>query len=231
MPLHVVIPVFPGVTQLDFTGPAQIFAFVPEVSVHIVAESLEPILTDSGFSVGASRTFWDCPDADVLCIPGGPGVLDAIKDRELCRFVEHQARTASYVTSVCTGMFVLGSLGLLKGKRVTSHWGYTKAIEVCGAVCAPGRVVTDGRYITAGGVTAGIDFALSLISELFGEDLAKRVQLRIEYDPHPPFDSGHPSRAAKSTLSHVQGFYREASERMINTLEKVISQSPAFRQS
>jgi cyclohexyl-isocyanide hydratase len=218
MTFQVVIPIFPRVTQLDFAAPAQFFAYVPNTKVHLAGFSRGPIETDSGFSVCASTTFIDCPAADLVCIPGGPGVFDALADTRLLDFVRHQVSVARYVTSVCTGMFLLGAIGALRGKRVTSHWGYTGAIEKCGAVHAPGRVVTDGNIITAGGVTAGLDYAMVAIAEVFGDETAKTVQLRMEYDPAPPFDSGHPSRASDRTLAAVSEFYATATQRMRDAL-------------
>ncbi|MAS15335.1 MAG: thiamine biosynthesis protein ThiJ [Nitratireductor sp.] len=214
MPFNVVIPVFPGVTQLDFTGPAQLFAYAPDTKVHVVAASRDPIATDSGFSVCASATFDNCPDAQLLCVPGGPGVFDAIGDQQLLNFVRRQAERAEHIHSVCTGMFVLGAVGLLNGKKATSHWGYVEAIATCGAIYTPGRVVVDGKLMTAGGVTSGIDYGLTAIAHVFGEAAAKKVQLVLEYDPHPPFEGGHPSRASEETKASVRDFYLTATEKM-----------------
>jgi cyclohexyl-isocyanide hydratase len=219
MTFQVVIPIFPRVTQLDFTAPAQFFAYAPDTKVHVAAYSRDPIETDSGFSVCASTTFADCPAADLICIPGGPGVFEAMADTRLLDFVREKARGARYVTSVCTGMFLLGAIGALQGKRATSHWGYTGAIAACGAVHTPGRVVVDGNIMTAGGVTAGLDYAMVAIAEIFGEEAARMVQLRMEYDPAPPYDSGHPSRASNRTLASVSDFYADATARMLKVLD------------
>lgn len=220
MPFNVVMPIFPKVTQLDFTGPAQFFAYAPDTRVHVAAATTLPIETDCGFSICPSATFDDCPDAQLLCIPGGPGVFDAIGDEQLLAFVRHQAEVADYVTSVCTGMFLLGAVGLLAGKRVTSHWGYTDAIAECGAVFEPARVVVDGKLMTAGGVTSGMDFGLVAIAEIFGEAAARKVQLVLEYDPKPPFASGHPSTATAETVNGVRDFYQNATERMKSALAR-----------
>ena len=143
-----------------------------------------------------TRTFANCPPLDLICIPGGvSGVIGAISDRETVEFVRQQAGRAKYVTSVCTGAFVLGIAGLLKGRRVTTHWAYTDLLSLVGATYEKARVVKDGNLITAGGVTSGIDFGLSVVGEIAGETTARAIQLGIEYDPAPPFDSGHPDRA------------------------------------
>lgn len=222
MPFNVVFPVFPGVTQLDFAGPAQLFAYAPDTVVHVAAATLDPIATDSGFSIVASRTFADCPDAQLICIPGGPGVFDAIGDDRLLDFVRRQAAIADHVHSVCTGMFVLGALGLLRGRRATSHWGYVGAIPQCGATHVEQRVVIDGKFMTAGGVTSGLDYGLTAIGHVFGEEAARKVQLVLEYDPAPPFDAGHPSRAPRETIASVDAFYEQVTGRMIAALRKAM---------
>jgi cyclohexyl-isocyanide hydratase len=160
-----------------------------------------------------THTFANCPHLDLICIPGGSeGVAGIINDRETIEFVRRQAAGAKYITSVCTGAFVLGVAGLLKGRRATTHWAYTDLLPLVGATYEKARVVKDGNVITGGGVTAGIDFGLSVIAEIAGETTAKRIQLGIEYDPAPPFDSGHPDkvadyqiRAAIRPLRRVQG--------------------------
>jgi cyclohexyl-isocyanide hydratase len=197
--------IFPDLTQLDFTGPLQVLARLPDSVTHIVAKSEAPVPSDCGLSLVPTRTFASCPALDLICIPGGvKGVIGAIGDRETMDFVRRQAGAARYVTSVCTGAFVLGVAGLLRGRRATTHWAYTNLLSLVGATHEKGRVVKDGNLITAGGVTAGIDFGLSVVAEIAGETAARAIQLGIEYDPAPPFDSGHPDRApaaVKSTLS------------------------------
>lgn len=219
MPFNIVFPVFPGVTQLDFTGPAQMFAYVPDAKICVAAASPEPIQTDSGFQIVATYTFDDCPPANLICIPGGPGVFDALLDPDMLAFVDRQCDAADYITSVCTGMFILGALGRLHGKRATSHWGYTSAIPASGAIFEDRRVVVDGNVMTAGGITSGIDYGLTAIDEIWGEDMAKTVQLRMEYDPAPPFDSGHPRRAEEHIRNSVEEFYEVAGNRMAKAME------------
>jgi cyclohexyl-isocyanide hydratase len=203
--------IFPDLTQLDFTGPLQVLARLPQSAIHIVAKSEAPVPSDCGLSLVPSRTFANCPPLDLICIPGGvSGVIGAISDSETVDFVRKQAGTAKYVTSVCTGAFVLGVAGLLKGRRVTTHWAYTNLLPLVGATYEKGRVVKDGNLTTAGGVTAGIDFGLSMVAEIAGETTARAIQLGIEYDPAPPFDSGHPDRAPAAVKSALAERYAKA---------------------
>ncbi|MGB5725374.1 MAG: DJ-1/PfpI family protein [Parasphingorhabdus sp.] len=194
-PFHIVFLLFDGITQLDFTGPAQFLARMAGAVVHTAAKQIKPIETDSGFAILPSKDFADCPQADLLCVPGGFGTKDVIADDETLQFLRSQAAGAHYITSVCTGSLALGAAGLLDGKRATSHWAYTALLEKFGATYEKARVVKDGNIITAGGVTSGIDFALTVIAEIAGQQFAESVQLGLEYDPRPPFHSGHPDLA------------------------------------
>lgn len=221
MPFRVVIPIFDNVTQLDFTGPAQMFAKAPDLELCIAAKDARPVRTDSGFAVVAPYTFADCPAADLVCVPGGGGVMDAIRDPYFLSFVERQCAQAQYITSVCTGMFALGAIGLVRGRKVTTHWGYTDVIADCGGVFTEGRVVVDGNLITAGGVTSGIDFSLVVIAEVFGEQTARLIQLAMQYDPQPPFDSGHPGKALPGTRAAANTIYAERARAMRETLKAV----------
>src|SRR5271163_478780 len=203
--------IFPDLTQLDFTGPLQILARLPQSTTHIIAKSEAPVPSDCGLSLVPTRTFANCPPLDLICIPGGvSGVIGAISDRETVEFVRQQAGSAKYITSVCTGAFVLGVAGLLKGRRVTTHWAYTDLLSLVGATYEKARVVKDGNLITAGGVTSGIDFGLSVVAEIDGEMTARAIQLGIEYDPAPPFDSGHPDRAPAAVKSALSSRYEKA---------------------
>lgn len=188
--------IFPDLTQLDFTGPLQVLARLPQSTTHIVAKSEDPVPSDCGLGLVPTRTFANCPPLDLICIPGGSsGVVGVMNDRDTIQFVRRQAGTAKYVTSVCTGAFVLGVAGLLKGRRATTHWAFTELLPLVGATYEKARIVKDGNVITAGGVTSGIDFGLSVVAEIAGETVAQTIQLGIEYDPDPPFSSGHPDRA------------------------------------
>lgn len=209
--------IFPGVTQLDFTGPLQVLARVPQARVHTIAKRNAPVASDCGLRLLPDCTFEGCPPLDLICVPGGGGVVDAARDGETLDFVRRQAARARYVTSVCTGAFVLGAAGLLKGKRAATHWAYTDLLPLVGAIPAKARVVRDGNLFTAGGVTSGIDFGLTVAAELTDETVAQSIQLGLEYDPAPPFDAGHPDRApaaAKAGLdkryARSRSAYREA---------------------
>jgi cyclohexyl-isocyanide hydratase len=197
MPLfNIGFVIFPDLTQLDFTGPLQVLSRLPQSATHIVAKSAAPVLSDCGLGLVPTHTFANCPPLDLICIPGGSeGVAGIINDRDTIAFVREQAGGAKYVTSVCTGAFVLGVAGLLKGRRATTHWAYTDLLPLVGATYEKARVVKDGNVITAGGVTAGIDFGLSVVAEIAGESAARKIELGMEYDPAPPFDSGHPDKA------------------------------------
>ncbi|GAA4910988.1 DJ-1/PfpI family protein [Nesterenkonia rhizosphaerae] len=193
--LRVVAIAFPGITQLDLTGPLQVLAKLPGATIDVAWHRIEPILTDSGFSILPSTSFESAPQADVLMIPGGQGALELMEDEAALAFVRRQAAHARYVTSVCTGAFVLGAAGLLRGRRATTHWASLSLLSLLGAIPEQDRVVRDGNLVTGGGVTSGIDFALVLAAEIYGSEVAKEIQLAIEYDPQPPFTSGSPAGA------------------------------------
>ncbi len=186
---------FDDVTQLDLTGPAQVLSRLPGAEMVYAGATLAPVPTDCGFAIQPTTTREDCPLVDILCVPGGYGVAPAMADPAWTDFVARQAEQAHYVTSVCTGAFILGAAGLLEGRRATTHWAYHDLLGLFGAEPVAQRVVQDGRLITGGGVTAGIDFALTLLAELEGEDFAQSIQMALEYDPAPPFNAGSPARA------------------------------------
>ena len=203
--------IFPDLTQLDFTGPQQVLARLPQSAMHIVAKSAAPVPSDSALSLVPTHTFENCPRLDLICIPGGTtGVVRAMGDRETIAFVQRQSSTAKYVTSVCTGAFVLGAAGLLKGRRATTHWAFTELLPLVGATHEKKRVVKDGNLITAGGVTSGIDFGLRVVADLAGDTVAQGIQLSLEYDPDPPFASGHPDRASESVMASLSPRYERA---------------------
>lgn len=219
--LTVTFVLFPGVTQLDLTGPAQVLSRLPGATTLVAAASLDPVMTDSGFAIVPTTTFAGAPRADIICVPGGHGVTEALGDIATVDFIARQATAAKWVTSVCTGAFLLGRAGLLDGKRATTHWAYAHLLPLVGAVHAPGRVVEDGHTITAGGVTAGIDFALTLIAREAGDATAKAIQLALEYDPHPPFASGTPSAAGPERTDALKArVYDAAAARMAEALNQ-----------
>ena len=209
--------IFPGITQLDFTGPFEVLsrlATPPAVSVpskfaearvHVLAKTMQPVLSDRGLAILPTGTFGDAPDLDLICVPGGAGVVEALDDFETVEFIRRQGSQAQYVTSVCVGAFLLGAAGLLKGRRAATHWAYVDLLPLVGARHEKGRIVRDGNVFTAGGVSSGIDFAFSIVSELAGPEVAEAIQLAIEYDPAPPFDAGHPDKAPeRATVLMVQ---------------------------
>jgi len=203
--------IFPELTQLDFTGPLEVLARLPQSATHVVAKSEAPVPSDCGLALVPTHTFATCPPLDVICVPGGrSGVVNAMGDRDTIEFVRRQAGAARYVTSVCTGAFILGIAGLLQGRRATTHWAFTELLPLVGATYEKARIVKDGNVITAGGVTSGIDFGLSVAAEIAGETVAQAIQLSIEYDPNPPFASGHPDRATQVVKDSVFPRYEQA---------------------
>ncbi|WP_126228444.1 DJ-1/PfpI family protein [Burkholderia ambifaria] len=203
MTLHIGLLVFPGVQQLDLTGPHDVLASLPDATVHLVWKSRDTVASSSGLALAPTCTFDDCPPLDVICVPGGIGINDLLLDAETIAFVQQRAATARYVTSVCTGALLLGVAGLLRGRRATTHWAFHELLEPLGAVPVRERVVRDGNLITGGGVTAGIDFALTIAAELAGDEEAQSIQLALEYAPAPPFDAGSPDTAPASVLKRV----------------------------
>ena len=199
-PVHVAFLLFPQVTQLDLTGPAQVLSRLGEVKIDLVWKTRDPVPTDAGFDLLPTATFEDVRAADILCVPGGFGTVAVMEDAAVLDWVRDVAADSTWVTSVCTGSLVLAAAGLLKGYRATSHWGSRHQLAWFGAEPVAERIVFDRNRVTGGGVTAGIDFALALTAAIRGEDHAKFVQLSLEYDPQPPFDCGSPDKADAATL-------------------------------
>ncbi|MBL4906522.1 MAG: DJ-1/PfpI family protein [Sneathiella sp.] len=192
---------FPNLTQLDLTGPYAVLGNAPNVQLDLLWHRLEPVHDATGFVLTPTKTFESCGALDVLFVPGGPGQLEAMEDQLLVNFVRQAAVNARYITSVCTGSFLLGAAVLLKGKLATSHWMVVDQLKHLGATPIHDRVVEDGNVITGAGVTSGIDFGLILAAKLFGEETAKCMQLGMEYDPAPPFNSGSISTASNETIA------------------------------
>ena len=194
--MQIAFLLFPNVTQLDLTGPAQVLSRLGgDAKLDLVWKSIDPMPTDAGFSIVPAATFADLPAVDLLCVPGGLGINDVIADDAALGWVRQVGEQADWVTSVCTGSLILGAAGLLTGYRAACHWAQREQLRLFGAEPVAARTVVDRNRVTGGGVTAGIDFALTLTAILRGEDHAKAVQLSLEYDPQPPFDAGSPDRA------------------------------------
>jgi cyclohexyl-isocyanide hydratase len=203
LPLQFGLLAFPNVQQLDLTGPYEVFASWPGARVRLVAKTLERVTSSTGLVLTPNSSFEDCPQLDILCVPGGAGVNAPMADEATLAFVRRQADEARFVTSVCTGALVLGAAGLLKGKRATTHWASHHLLETLGAVPVQARVVRHDNLMTGGGVTAGIDFALTLIGELAGREVAEAIALNLEYVPAPPFDTGHPDTTRPAVVEMV----------------------------
>jgi len=201
----IVFAIFPAVTQLDFTGPHQVFSSLPGAEVIVASVEGGSVEAGCGMVFAGLRRLADIAECDVICVPGGRGATDnAMQDEAFLRELRRLAAGARYVTSVCTGALVLGAAGLLRGKRAATHWAWRDLLVPFGATPVAERVVRDGSVITGGGVTAGIDFALSVAAELAGEETAQAIQLGIEYAPAPPFDAGSPETAPPAILARVR---------------------------
>lgn len=202
-PVVIVFPVYPGVTHLDFTGPHQVLAHLPGAELVVASVSGMPVHAN-GLTFSGLARLEDIASCDVLCVPGGAGCTDAMQDATYMAAIRRLAGDAHYVTSVCTGSLILGAAGLLAGRRAACHWAWRELLTLFGAVPDPARVVRDGNVITGGGVTAGIDFALTLVAELAGEQAAQSIQLGLEYAPAPPFTAGRPETAPPDVLAAVR---------------------------
>ncbi len=197
--LTIVFALYPGVTHLDFTGPHQFLSRVPGARLIAASATGEPIEAEHLTFANLTRLA-DIPACDVLCVPGGFGCTDAMNDEAFMSQIRRLAGGAKYVTSVCTGSLILGAAGLLKGKRAACHWAWRQLLPMFGAIPDDARVVRDGNVFTGGGVTAGIDFALTLAAEIAGPEVAQSIQLGLEYAPAPPFNAGRPETAPPEVL-------------------------------
>jgi cyclohexyl-isocyanide hydratase len=212
------IVLFPNLTQLDFTGPYEVFAKLPNTKLYLLAETLAPIKSDRGLTFLPDTTFAQAPPLDILFVPGGPGINAKLEDQLFLDFLKSQGEQAKYITAVCTGSLLLAAAGLLKGYRATTHWLSLELLEILDVEVVAQRVVIDRNRITGGGVTAGIDFGLAIASELFGEAIAQGIQLGIEYNPQPPFNSGSPQTAPPEVLARVKA----ASQNLQDTRREII---------
>jgi cyclohexyl-isocyanide hydratase len=196
--------IFPRMTQLDFTGPFEVFARIPDTKVHVLWKTIEPVTSDTGLSILPTATLDECPRLDLICIPGGPGQIALMDDEQILSFVRAQGNHARFVTSVCTGSLVLGAAGLLQGYKAATHWMSRDQLAYFGATPVASRIVVDRNRITGGGVTAGIDLALHVASLITNERTARAIQLSLEYNPEPPFNSGSPESATLEEVAAVR---------------------------
>ena len=231
MAFRIGLLLFPDITQLDMTGPYEVFTKLPEAEVHLIWKSLEPVTANGGMQISPTTTFAACPQLDLVCVPGGAGMNALLNDEETLAFLKRQAAGARYVTSVCTGALVLGAAGLLKGKRAATHWMSRDMLKAFGAIPVAERVVIDGNVVTGGGVTAGIDFAFALMAAIRGETHARLIQLGLEYDPQPPFDSGSPERAGEELLAlyarRMQALAPDREQRIRQAAERLAAEALA----
>jgi cyclohexyl-isocyanide hydratase len=223
---------FPRMTQLDFTAPYEVFSRMPNTRVYLLADTLEPVRSEYGLTLIPDTSFENTPRLDVLFVPGGAGVNPLMENQQFLNYLREQGQQSKYITAVCTGALLLGAAGLLDGYRAATHWLSMDLLKIFGAEPTWERVVIDRNRITGGGVTAGIDFGLVLASQLCGEQVAKEIQLIMEYAPEPPFQSGSPKVAeaalveAVTTSRHgIQTARREIAARAAANLRRDISEA------
>lgn len=221
------VPSRPEVSQpqLDLTGPHDVLASLPDTTIQLIWKTREPVVSSSGLILTPSTTYEDCPPLDVIFVPGGRGMTDLLQDSQTIEFVQRKAASARYITSVCTGALLLGAAGLLHGRRATTHWAAHSLLGPLGAIPTHERVVRDGNIITGGGVTAGIDFGLTVVAELAGAEQAQAIQLQLEYDPAPPFNAGSPDVAPQSIVE----FVKQQSEPGLAARRRIVSEIAASR--
>ncbi len=210
MPFHVGFLVFPDIQQLDIAGPYDVFTTAEGIKVDLVWKDREPVRSFTGTYFTGTETFATCPQLDLLCIPGGAGTGPLMADADVLEFIRRQAVNAKFVTSVCTGSLVLGAAGLLSGKRATCHWNFLDYLTQFNASPVSERVVQDGNLITAAGVSAGIDFAFSVLAEVISREESEMIQLWLEYAPRPPFHCGNTEEASSDILQKTRERYQQA---------------------
>lgn len=223
MMMRIGMIVFPGLTQLDLTGPYEVFIRLPEAEVLLVWENTNPVKSDGGLILQPDTDFENCPQVDVLCVPGGRGIFDAMQNEKLLNFLRAQAQHAKYITSVCTGSLILAAAGLLTGYRATTHWLSIDLLKRFGVEIEDERVAVDRNRITGGGVTAGIDFGLFLAAKLYNEDVAKEIQLMMEYNPAPPFHAGSPTTAESKLVDRVVSSRKEIQKERAALIDRILN--------
>ncbi|MBI1210622.1 MAG: DJ-1/PfpI family protein [Alphaproteobacteria bacterium] len=226
-PFHIGMLLYPDLTQLDLTGPAQFLSRAPGVKMHYVWKTIEPVPSDAGIALMPTDTFESCPQLDMLCVPGGAGQTVLMQDQPTLDFLKRQGEGAKYVTSVCSGSLLLGAAGLLKGYKSACHWMWRDYLPAFGAIPVNARVVKDRNRMSGGGVTAGIDFALTVIAEIWGEEQAKMIQLYLEYNPQPPFNCGSPEAAGPELTAKAKEQLKAAVARRESVINEVSARQKA----
>lgn len=226
MALQIGMLLFPRLTQLDLTGPHEVLARIPEAQVQVVAKHLDPVVSESGLAISPTTTLAKVPHVDLLFVPGGIGQIDAADDAETLDWVHRMGTTARWVTSACTGSLLLGCAGLLRGYRAATHWAFMDLLPLVGAIPTDQRVVIDRNRITSGGVTAGIDIALTIAAEVAGREHAEAIQLQLEYNPEPPFRAGHPSVASTELVARVRTAVAKRHAQRKAQLERLAARTP-----
>ncbi|NEI74046.1 DJ-1/PfpI family protein [Rhizobium lusitanum] len=219
--LHIGSLIFDRLDQIDLTGPYEVLSAIPNATVHIGAKKMEVVKDFHGLPLYPTTTLRDMPKLDILHVPGGPGQQNLMEDEEVLGFIRRQAAEAAFVFSVCTGALLAGAAGLLKGRRATTHWASMEVLPLLGAIPVNERVVIDGNWVFAAGVTSGIDGALRLAAMARGDDVAKQIQLYMQYQPEPPFDSGTPEQAPPHILARQRDAVAALTAARIETAKRV----------
>ncbi|HEY9622991.1 MAG TPA: DJ-1/PfpI family protein [Crinalium sp.] len=214
--------IYPGVIQLDVMGAYQVLAFPPNTQVHLIWKTLSPVVSNEGLILTPTTTLAECPSLDVICVPGGGiGQVEVMQNAEILHFLRQQSITAQYVTSVCTGSLILAAAGLLQGYKATCHWAFQNQLAMLGVEVISQRVVIDRNRVTGAGVTSGIDFGLTLLGLLCGEQVAKMTQLMMEYTPEPPFNAGTPETAGEEVVRSLMQFGKPLLDIFLAQTQKV----------
>lgn len=217
--------IYPGVIQLDVMGAYQVLSFPPNTQVHLLWKTLAPIASNEGLVLAPTTTLVECPLLDVICVPGGGiGQVEVMQDAEILQFLRQQSTTAQYVTSVCTGSLILAAAGLLQGYKATCHWAFREQLAMLGVEVVPQRVVIDRNRVTGAGVTSGIDFGLTLLRLLCGDQVAKMTQLMMEYTPEPPFNAGTPETAGEDVVRSLMEVGKPLLDMFLVQTQKVAAQ-------